>query len=251
MSVRQPSTAHSVLWERSEPVSRPAPTPLSREAIVRSAIGLADTDGLAAVSLRKVAAVLDAGPMRLYGYISSKEDLLELMVDGVYGEMASPDRQETGWREALRSVAYQVKDIASKHPWFVDLLGSRPHLGPNALTHLESCAASLIDMPNFENIDAVLLALRTVNAYAIGTLRLQASELRAELESGMGEAEWQAATGPYIARMLDTGRFPCLTRIVHDAVHPPFDVVFEQGLNLVLDGVAANASSPNRLVNDR
>src|SRR5690349_7642531 len=61
-----------LIWERPEPPDRPLPAPLSRERIVRAAIRLADADGLAAVSLRKVAAALDVGPMRLYGYIATK-----------------------------------------------------------------------------------------------------------------------------------------------------------------------------------
>jgi AcrR family transcriptional regulator len=77
------------VWERPEPLTRPAPAPLSRELIVRAAIAIADDDGLAAVSVRKVAAALDAGPMRLYGYLSTKDELLELMVDAVYGEIMS------------------------------------------------------------------------------------------------------------------------------------------------------------------
>ena len=56
-----------VVWERPEPPDRPVLAPLSRERIVAAAIRLADADGLAAVSLRRVAAALDVGPMRLYG----------------------------------------------------------------------------------------------------------------------------------------------------------------------------------------
>ncbi|GAB3891720.1 hypothetical protein GCM10029964_065350 [Kibdelosporangium lantanae] len=89
-----------LVWERPEPPSRPVLAPLSRELIVGAAIRLADADGLDAVSLRKVAAALDAGPMRLYGYIATKEELLDLMVDAVQAEI-----QPTGddWREVLTS----------------------------------------------------------------------------------------------------------------------------------------------------
>ena len=90
-----------LVWERPEPPDRPVPASLSRERIVRAAIRLADADGLAAVSLRKVAAALDVGPMRLYGYITTKEELLELMVDAVYAEIRPAG---DGWREALSVV---------------------------------------------------------------------------------------------------------------------------------------------------
>src|SRR4051812_12274830 len=101
----------SMVWERPEPAPRPAPGPLSRERIVRAAVALADAQGLPAVSLRKVGAALDAGPMRLYGYMSTKEELLELMVDAVYGEMAA-EGALTGdgadWRAALCEVAQRL-----------------------------------------------------------------------------------------------------------------------------------------------
>src|SRR6202161_1557865 len=76
-----------VVWERAEPPDRPVLAPLSRERIVRAAIQLADADGLVAVSLRKVAAALDVGPLRLYGYIATKEELLDLMVNAVHAEI--------------------------------------------------------------------------------------------------------------------------------------------------------------------
>src|SRR3954469_12726342 len=119
-----------LVWERPEPARGPAPSPLSRDAIVRAAIGLADAEGLAAVSLRKVGAALDAGPMRLYGYLSTKEELLELMVDAVYGEMARDAPGDGDWREALRKLARRTARAAADHPWLTDLLGGRPHLGP-------------------------------------------------------------------------------------------------------------------------
>src|SRR5271156_2258723 len=96
---RKPSDEPRSVWERAEPTPRPAPAPLTREGIVRAAIAIADAEGLASVSLRKVAAALDAGPMRLYGFMSTKDELLDLMVDAVWGEFASPDLIPGGWRE--------------------------------------------------------------------------------------------------------------------------------------------------------
>src|SRR3954464_16058522 len=119
-----------LVWERPEPARRPAPSPLSRDAIVRAAIGLADADGLTAVSLRKVGAALDAGPMRLYGYVSTKQELLDLMVDAVYGEI-SPPEPGGDWRPALRTLAEQLRAAALRHEWFVELLGGAPPPGPN------------------------------------------------------------------------------------------------------------------------
>lgn len=236
------ATRAALLWERPEVPRRPPPGPLSRERIVRAALAIADTEGLASVSLRKVGTALDAGPMRLYGYVATKEELLDLLVDAVYGEMVSGEPIGGDWREALRSIAHRTRQAVRAHPWFLDLLGSRPHLGPNALAHLEGSLAAINDTPGFEAIDAALLAVGTVNAYVIGAIQREASELRAELVMGLNEAEWQTATGPYIRRMIATGRFPTLARVVRDAAHPPADVVFDAGLDCVLDGIAARRS---------
>lgn len=229
----------TLVWERPEPAPRPAPGPLSRERIVRAALALADAEGLAAVSLRRVGASLDAGPMRLYGYVATKEELLELMVDAVFGEMISREPIRGGWRAALRTISHRLRVAARKHRWFIDLLGGRPHMGPNSLAHLEASLAALSDTPGFERIDEVLQAVRTVNAYVIGAIRAESSELQAELETGMSEKEWQSASGPYIERVIATGRFPTIARVVRDATHPSPDVLFDQGLDCVLDGIAA------------
>jgi AcrR family transcriptional regulator len=236
---KQLTTKERLVWERPQAARRPAPGPLNRDRILRAAIKIADKQGLPSVSLRKVAAALDVGPMRLYGHVSTKEELLDLMVDAMYGEMASSGPVNGDWRAALRSIAQRTRQAAQKHPWFIDLLGGRPHFGPNALAHREESFGALLDTPGFEHIDVVMQALRTVNAYVIGAIWSEASQLRNERESGLDEAEWQAALWPYIERTIATGKFPMLEKIVRDATHRPADVEFNEGLECVLDGIAA------------
>ncbi|MGW4800665.1 TetR/AcrR family transcriptional regulator, partial [Nonomuraea sp. NPDC004297] len=128
------------VWDRPEPPTRPLP--LDRERIVAAAIALADEGGLDEVSLRKVAARLDVGPMRLYGYISTKEELFDLMVDEVYAEIL-PEEPPGGWREALRLNAHRTRRAVLRHEWLADLLGGRPALGPNALAVTEATLSAL------------------------------------------------------------------------------------------------------------
>ena len=220
-----------LVWERPEPPSRPAPSPLSRERIVRAAIEIADAHGLGSVSLRKVAAALDAGPMRLYGYLSTKEELLDLMVDAAYGEITPPEPTGADWRATLRSIAHLTRQAVRRHEWFADLLGGRPHLGPNALAALDGA-------PGFDDIDSVMQAVGTVHAYVVGAVRGEITELRAERSTGMDERQWQIASGPYLGRMLATGRFPTLAKVVEHAAHADADTAFDTGLDYVLDGIA-------------
>ncbi|AKU93759.1 Transcriptional regulator, TetR family [Labilithrix luteola] len=190
------------------------------------------------MSFRKVGAALDAGPMRLYGYVSTKEELLELMVDAVYGEM--PLSEVKGeWRQALRALAHGMRRMSMKHPWFPELLGSRPHIGPNALAHLEATLAAFSETLGFENIDDVMLAVTTVKAYVMGAIQSEVTELRIERETGMDKERWQSANGAYILRMIATGRYPTLGKVVEKATHPSPDVRFDMGLDYVLDGIAA------------
>jgi AcrR family transcriptional regulator len=201
---------------------------------VRAAIAIADSDGLAAVSLRKVGASLDAGPMRLYGYLSAKEELLDLMIDAVYGEIVSAGPVDGNWRDIFRTVSHRIRQACHKHQWFVDLLGGRPHLGPNALVFLEASLAALNNVPGFEDIDVAMRAMRTVNAYVIGAVQSESSDLN----GGMNKTEWQKVRWPYLERIIATGRFPMLAKVVRDASHPSPDIAFDMGLQTVLDGLA-------------
>jgi AcrR family transcriptional regulator len=221
-----------LVWERPEPPNRRAPGPLSRELIVRAAIRLADADGLDAVSLRKVATALEVGPMRLYGYIDSKEELLDLMVDAVYAEIRPAG---DGWREVLRSHAEATRHAVHEHEWLADLLGGRPQLGPNALANGETVLAALGGV----DVDAVMPVAGAVNAYVTGAVRREIAERRAERATGMDQKRWQASRGPYLVRTLATGRFPALERVVRDAAHLNADETFRIGLDCLLDGIEA------------
>ena len=224
-----------VVWERPEPPDRPVPAPLSREQLVRAAIQLADTDGLDAVSLRKVAAALDVGPMRLYGYIATKEELLDLMLDTVYAEI-----QPAGdhWRQVLRSLAEATRKAAQQHEWLADLIGGRPQLGPNTLAVGDAVLAAMGGV----ELDIVVPAVAAVNAYVVGAVRREIAERRAERASGMDIRQFQAAYGPYLDRTFATGRFPALAAVVRDGPHLSADETFRIGLEFLLDGIEARIS---------
>lgn len=221
-----------VVWERPEPPDRPVPAPLSRERIVRAAIDLADADGLDAVSLRKVAAALDVGPMRLYGYIATKEELLDLMLDAVYAE-TRPAGDD--WREVLRSHAEATRQAAHRHEWLADLIGGRPQLGPNTLAAGDALLAALSGV----ELDTVVPAIAAVKAYVVGAVRREIAERRAERASGMDIKEFQVANGPYLERTFATGRYPALATAVREGPHLSADENFRIGLEFLLDGIAA------------
>ncbi|MEV4369452.1 TetR/AcrR family transcriptional regulator [Nonomuraea sp. NPDC049637] len=227
------------VWDRPEPPTRPAP--LDRRRIVAAAVALADEGGLEAVSLRKVAARLDVGPMRLYGFISTKEELFDLMVDEVHAEIL-PDGPPGGWREALRDHAVRTRQAALRHEWLADLLGGRPSLGPNALAVTERTLAAL---DGHADLDTVMHAVRTVGAYMTGAIRREIAHLRAERATGLSKLDWQRAYGPHVSRMLATGRYPTLAKFVHDGTEVAAEESFTTGLEWVLDAVSARLDRPS------
>ncbi|GII81880.1 TetR family transcriptional regulator [Sphaerisporangium rufum] len=226
------------VWDRPDPPARPAP--LDRERIVAAAVELADEGGLPAVSLRKVAARLDAGPMRLYGYIATKEELFDLMVDAVHAEIL-PERSPGDWREALRGRAHRTRQATLRHEWLADLLGGRPALGPNALAVGESTLAAF---DGLADIGTVQRAVETVSAYVTGAIRREIANLRAERATGLSTSDWQRASGPHLTRMLATGRYPALARLVHEGTEVDAEATFTTGLEWVLDAVAAKLAPP-------
>jgi AcrR family transcriptional regulator len=221
------------VWDRPEPPARPVP--LDRERIVAAAVALADEGGLDGVSLRKVAARLNAGPMRLYGYISTKQELFDLMMDEVYGEIL-PREEPADWREALHTLAHRTRHATLRHEWLADLLGGRPALGPNALAVGEATLAAL---DGLTDIDTAMRAVETVGAYFTGAIRREIANLRAERITGLSHQEWQRASGPHVTRMLATGRFPALAKAVYDGTDVDAEASFATGLDWVLDAVAA------------
>ncbi|MBO4160277.1 MULTISPECIES: TetR/AcrR family transcriptional regulator [Micromonospora] len=226
------------VWDRPAPPN--PPVPLDRGQIIAAAIALADEGGLAAVSVRKVAARLNAGPMRLYGYISTKDQLFDLMVDEVYAEIL-PGERPGDWREALRGLAHRTRQAALRHEWLADLLGGRPALGPNGLAVTEATLAAL---DGLADVDTVMRAVETVSAYFTGAIRREVADLRAERATGLSKREWQRASGPHVTKMLATGRFPALSRAVHDGTEVAAEVSFATGLDWVLDAVAARLTRP-------
>ncbi|MFE9188547.1 TetR/AcrR family transcriptional regulator [Micromonospora sp. NPDC007208] len=226
------------VWDRPEPPN--PPVPLDREQIIAAAIALADEGGLEAASLRKVAARLNAGPMRLYGYISTKDELFDLMVDAVDAEIL-PREQSGDWREALRILAHRTRQAALRHEWLADLLGGRPTLGPNGLAVTE---AKLAALDGLADIETAIRAVETVSAYVTGAIRREIANLRAERATGLSKRDWQRASGPHVTKMLATGRFPALTKAVHSGTEMDAEKSFAIGLDWVLDAVAAKLSRP-------
>ncbi|XVQ10441.1 TetR/AcrR family transcriptional regulator [Spirillospora sp. CA-255316] len=198
---------------------------LSREALVATAIEIADAEGLEAVSIRRIAGELGVRAMSLYTHIERKEDLLDLMFDEVAGELLVEDPLPDGWREAISAIARRERDTLMRHPWMVDLAARRPPIGPNALKHGEQSLAALSRLDvGMKDASKIVMA---VDHYMTGYF-VRERMLR---ESG-GE---RRGDDPYMRDMLATGRFPRLERAFNEGAEEQES--FEQGLAWLLDGI--------------
>jgi AcrR family transcriptional regulator len=234
MMGEQAGEPRRLVWERPEPGRRAAPSRLSRALIVATAIALADAEGLPAVSLRRVAAELGAGPMRLYRYVESKHELLDLMVDAAYGEM-DVGPPPGAWRAGLRAVAGSIQAVAVRHPWLVGLLGAHPPYGPNGLRLTEHALAALDGL----DLDAATItrSVSAVTAYVIGYVQLEF--LPPQVDRSLRPAPSPAEVAGYLHRIAATGDYPTLTRVFTELGQPDVQAAFAAGLEYVLDGIAS------------
>lgn len=228
----------------------PAPgrSGLSVVAIVRAGIEVADTRGLDAVSMRKVAEHIGAGTMSLYAHVPGKDDLIALMVDAVYAELYDNDveaaTRQGDWRAAMRYVAQRNWDLYVRHPWLLDLRPSRPPLGPNVSRKYETELRPL-DGIGLSEI-AMDSALAMILSHVEATARSSRHIVRTRDDSGMTDAEWWAIVAPALEQVMDDEELVVSAR-VGAAVGEQFqsasaspDHALTFGLDTILDGIQAN-----------
>jgi AcrR family transcriptional regulator len=228
--------APSSLWER---LGRPAPAPraaLTPERIAAAAVAIADAEGIGAVTMRRLAAELGTAPMAAYRYVRGKDELLELMLDHVYGELDLPG-DTPDWQAALRAVALRKRALMLKHPWMTQTFVRTPT--PNQLAVPEHVLAALDGVG--VDADTRMAAIRTVTAYVDGTVAAEIGLSRLMRDRGWSDShETRAGLAPLMTWLMDTGRYPAYRRYMDEATHkddPRWE--FEVGLDCVLDGIAA------------
>ncbi|MFI8453940.1 TetR/AcrR family transcriptional regulator C-terminal domain-containing protein [Kitasatospora sp. NPDC101447] len=225
------------VWARRQP--EPDQPALSRAAIVREAIAMLDADGIDALSMRKLAARLNAGATSLYRHVATKDELMELAVDEVFGEMALPAAGSPDWRAAAAEAAEGFRATALRHPWLSSVLGQAglAYLGPNLLAFSERLGA-LFTAAGFPE---PARAIETLLAFVIGMSTTEAAWLTTVARSGETEAEFIARLMP--AALEATADYAHLSGAYTAAAAIPDPVEirnskFCYGLEVVLDGLA-------------
>ncbi|MEV5968410.1 TetR/AcrR family transcriptional regulator C-terminal domain-containing protein [Streptomyces sp. NPDC051921] len=227
----------SVWARRAREAEQPA---LSQEAIVREAIAMLDADGTEALSMRKLAARLNAGATSLYRHVATKDELMELAVDQVFGEIDVPPVGSAGWREAAVEAAGSFRATALRHPWLSSVLGQAglAYLGPNLMAFSERLAALFVDA----GFPEPARAIDALIAYVVGMSSSEAAWLTTVARSGETEAGFIARLMP-AAQQAAEGREHLADAYAEAAVRefdPSVmrDAKFAYGLDVMLDGLA-------------
>jgi AcrR family transcriptional regulator len=192
-----------LIWLRPERSARgPAPAH-SRTAIAAAAIALADAEGLAGVSMRKIASALGVGTMSLYNYVPAKEQLFDLMLDAVAGEWKLPAAPSGDPRADLLEFAKQGHEAMRRHPWVPALVLTRPTLGPNSLRCTEFFLAVMAD--NDQPADTKMELFAMLNSSICMLAQWEVNQR----QSGGGE-QWQKELVTYLGQAAATGEYPHL-----------------------------------------
>ncbi len=217
-----------LLWgPPAKPTRGPKPA-LSLERIAAAGVEVADAEGLAAVSMQKVAGLLDFTKMSLYRYVPGKAELVALMVESAVDEPPAP-ADGADWREQLTAWAHHLAESFDRHPWLLDATVGPRVLGPRELSWLERVVAALDGhgLTGPERMDAAVLLA--------GHVREIAGQSRAAGPAGSPEAELLAALGTVVRQHAD--RFPAVAAAMADPNGR--DQALHFGLERILDGLAA------------
>ena len=231
------------VWARPSRERREQPA-LSRQQIVAEAVRLLDAEGIEALSMRKLGTRLGAGATSLYRHVANKDELIELAVDEIFGELQAPDMSDpANWREATTACAQSMRTVILRHPWIASMLGAMAYLGPN-LMRLSEDILGMLEAAGFSLTEANS-AMNTVFAYVIGMTGSEAAWLTMLARSGQTEREWAERLGPALQEA--TRSHPRLGALfAAQADQDPAKVrdhEFAYGLERILDGLAVARAS--------
>lgn len=241
----EPSRTLALLWgEASAAPRRKGPArSVSVAQVVDAALGLADDEGLAAVTMRAVAQRVGVSAMSVYTYVPGKPELLDLMVDASCARMARTPWAGEPWRDRLLAVAQANRSLLTAHPWLTEVAAlSRPPLGPGVMAKYEHELAAF-DGTGLSDVDTDA-ALTYLLGFVQSHCRSAHDAARATTDSAMSDADWWAANQPILARALDPEAYPRAVRIgsaAGEAQGSAWDAdhAWEFGLARTLDGLAA------------
>src|SRR3954449_12595839 len=216
-------------WRRKpDPPDRGERRPLTRDAIVDAALVLLDREGIAGLSMRRLAKELDVGAASLYWHVGDKEELLSLLLDRIVGEAEVPEPDPDHWQEQVKEMARAARRLLLKRRDAAQLSLGRIPAGPNSLPVMERTLAVL---------HAAGLPPRVIS-YAADMFALYVGGFA--YEESMPPRGDPAALGAYFAS-LPAEQFPTLTALAGDLTEGGADERFEFAIELLVRGLEAMA----------
>jgi AcrR family transcriptional regulator len=212
----------------TDPQSRRAP--LNRDRVLQAGVALADEAGIDSLSMRRLGEALGVEAMSLYNHVANKSDLVDGMIDVVFGEIELP-RDEPDWRAAMRRRAISARRVLGRHPWAIGRMESRRSPGPATLRHHDAVLGCLRGA-GF-SIELTAHAYSVLDSYIYG-FALQEASL--PFRSGEESAE----VAQQIMERFPPDAYPHLTELaVQHVLKPGYDYgnEFQIGLDFILDAL--------------
>ena len=218
---------------------------LTRADIVDIAVAVADAEGTAAVSMRRIAKDLQVGVMSLYWHVESKEELHQFMLETVQAEIEA-QVPSGDWRADLAAYARNTRAAMHRHPWAIDYIGAGPPSGPQDARNADRLIGALDGLGL--DVMTTIWVLMALSTYVMGATLREIQEMRwhraaEETMSSMPEGDIAEALAEFDRRVRGSGRYPYLAKVLDMGIDPDApetrDERFEFGLSCVLDGIAA------------
>jgi AcrR family transcriptional regulator len=228
--------ANVPIWSLPERGERGPRLRHSRADVAAAAIRIADAEGIAAVTMRRVAAELGTGTMSLYNYVPAKEHLVQLMADQTAAEYAYPPAPPPGSRAAIADLARQGRDIARRHPWLSSVMNPPPPMGPCTLRYVDYFLGLLAGTGL--GTAAKMETIAVINGFALMYGAMQAALDEQRARTGITEREQQAAPVNALAEAAASGNYPNLAAALASPSPQPrtADQNFESCLIRLIEG---------------
>jgi AcrR family transcriptional regulator len=207
----------------------------SRAEIASAAVTLADAQGLAAVTMRAVAAAAGTAPASLYRYVTTRDELLELMADQVSGEFSFDELGSGQPVTDLLALAHQALAIYRRHPWLLGIPPTGGLPGPNALAYMEHTLAILdgVNLSGPAKLEIIGLITGAVRSFA----QMEIGQQRA----GRDTAQWQDTVAAYLIQIVAAGQHPHLAAALADQPAEgdlaPQEPLFDRAMTRILTGL--------------
>ena len=234
-----------LLWGRRGGGSRGPKPSLSVEAIIQTAVAVADAEGLEAVSMARVAHELGFTTMSLYRHIAGKDELLQLMWNASAEGAEALVLEGEGWRARLRMWAIVQRETIDRHPWITQMPMAAPPMAPNSLTFVEKGLEAL-DESGLEDTDK-LRAIGLISSFSLSEARMAHDAARAAVKAHAAAGDSGTATmwsfESLLKELIDQPTYPRLHQIAWSNEIGEDPAGFDEheefcfGLDRILDGI--------------